>query len=73
MYKIKNPMNISLNNIKKFFINLGLEEMVNQSVSRDLSVNEMKVDNPYKPDLKDLYRLSQTFMDCEMCKDSNGF
>jgi hypothetical protein len=57
MYKIKNSMNISLNNIKKFFINLGLEEMVNQSVSRDLNVNEMKVDNPYKPDLKDLYRL----------------
>ena len=53
MYKIKNSINISLNNIKKFFINLGLEEMVNQSVSRDLNVNEMKVDNPYKPDLKD--------------------
>ena len=57
MYKLKNPVNVSLSNIKNFFINLGLEEMVNQSVSRDLNVNEMKVDNPYKPDLKDLYRL----------------
>ena len=57
MYKWKNPVNVSLSNIKNFFINLGLEEMVNQSVSRDLNVNAMKVDNPYKPDLKDLYRL----------------
>ena len=57
MYQIKNPKNISLNSIKNFFFNLGLDEMIHQSITRDLNVNEMRVDNPYKPDLKDLYRL----------------
>ena len=57
MYKLKNPKNISLDRIKKFFINLGLKEMVKQSTNPELKVNEMKVINPYKPDLKDLYRL----------------
>ena len=57
MYKLKNPKNISLDRIKKFFINLGLKEMVKQSTNPELKVNEMKVINPYNPDLKDLYRL----------------
>ena len=57
MYQIKKPKNISLDGIKNFFINLGLEEMIHESITRDLNVNEMRVDKPYKPDLKDLYRL----------------
>ena len=57
MLKIKNPRKISLNNIKKFFSNLGLDEMIKSSNEPELKVNEMKVNNPYKPDLKDLYRL----------------
>ena len=54
MLKIKNPRKISLNNIKKFFSNLGLDEMIKSSNEPELKVNEMKVNNPYKPDLKDL-------------------
>ena len=57
MFKIKNPKKISLKRIKKFFISLGLIEMVKESISPELKVNEMKVNNPYKPDLRDLYRL----------------
>ncbi len=57
MFKIKNPKKISLKSIKKFFISLGLIEMVKESISPELKVNEMRVNNPYKPDLRDLYRL----------------
>tara|TARA_B100000780_G_C21123505_1_gene455319 strand:- start:826 stop:1617 length:792 start_codon:yes stop_codon:yes gene_type:complete len=57
MYQIKSPKNISINDIKKFFINLGLGEMVKQSAGPEQKVNEMTISNPYKPDLKDLYRL----------------
>ena len=57
MSKYKKPKKISYQKIVNFFIKKGLKDLVDESKKRELSVNEMKVKSPYKPDLDDLYRL----------------
>lgn len=43
--------------LEDFFLDLGLQELVNLSRSRDREVNELNIKVPYKPELIDLYRL----------------
>lgn len=57
MYKIKLPSNPSKRTLEKFFKSLGLAEMVNNSKEKSLKVNQMIRSKPYRPDLKDLYRI----------------
>jgi hypothetical protein len=57
--KILVPKKITDFQIKKFFINKNLNELINLSKLRDLKVNEMIINSPYKPGLNDLYRLYQ--------------
>lgn len=57
MNKYKKPKIIPYQKIVNFFVRKGLKDLVNESKKPELSVNEMKVKSPYKPDLSDLYRL----------------
>jgi hypothetical protein len=57
--KILVPKKISNIQIKKFFKNKNLNELINLSKLRDLKVNEMIINSPFKPELNDLYRLYQ--------------
>jgi len=43
--------------LKSYFIEQGLEEIVDASDAPGLSVNEMITETPYLPELEDLYRL----------------
>lgn len=47
----------SENSLKKYFLKHGLNLVVDSSNKPNRSVNEMVVDEPYKPELKDLYIL----------------
>ena len=57
--KILVPKKITNIEIKKFFKNKNLNELINISKFRDPKVNEMIINSPYKPELNDLYRLYQ--------------
>ena len=57
--KILVPKKITDIQIKKFFKNKNLNELINLSKLRDLKVNEMIINSPFKPELNDLYRLYQ--------------
>ena len=57
--KILVPKKITIIQIKKFFKNKNLNELINLSKLRDPRVNEMNINSPYKPELNDLYRLYQ--------------
>lgn len=59
MVKIKLPPNKTKKQIEDFFIKKGLYLLVSESKKKNLSVNEMIIKAPYKPDLNDLYRLYQ--------------
>jgi hypothetical protein len=54
---IKIPSVIDIEEIKDYFIKNQLEVVVLESKGVDLPVNEMLSQEPYKPDLEDLYRL----------------
>ena len=48
----------NLKQVEKFFLNLGLEEIINNSKARTLKVNEkIGAKKPFKPKLYDLYNL----------------
>jgi hypothetical protein len=57
--KILVPKKITNIEIKKFFKNKNLNELINLSKFQDTKVNEMIINSPYKPELNDLYRLYQ--------------
>ena len=57
--KILVPKKINNIQLKKFFKNKNLNQLINLSKLRDLKVNEMIINSPYKPELNDLYRLYQ--------------
>jgi hypothetical protein len=57
--KILVPKKITNIEIKKFFKNKNLNELINLSKFQDPKVNEMIINSPYKPELNDLYRLYQ--------------
>lgn len=57
--KIKLPKKISHSQLKNYFIKLGLKNLVNESRKRDQRVNEIITKNVYKPELYDLYRISE--------------
>ena len=58
MYKkIKIPKKIKKKELLKFFKDLNLDFLINQSFQTDLKVNEINPLSPYKPELTDLYRL----------------
>ena len=61
---IKFPREVSDKQIEQFFINSGLKELVKISKIKSkktdyLNYHGMIVDNPYKPELRSLYRLFQ--------------
>ncbi len=49
--------------LKKYFIDHGMDEIVMNSNQPTLEVNDMITDNPYKPELEDLYRLHRFVID----------
>jgi len=57
--KVKFPKKISQKKLEKYFIDLGLKNLVIQSKRRDQKVNELITKNVYKPELDDLYRISE--------------
>ena len=59
MINIKLPKNKDKKSIEKFFISKGLKTLVDQSKRKKRLVNEIVVDEPYFPELNDLYRLHQ--------------
>ena len=44
-------------NLEQHFLDLGFEELVSESRRPPLGVNDMQVQEPYRPELRDLYRL----------------
>jgi hypothetical protein len=59
MIKIKIPPNKSKIFIENFFIKKGLKSLLDLSKRGKPSVNQMMVNEPYIPELNDLYRLYQ--------------
>jgi hypothetical protein len=57
--KILVPKKITNIEIKKFFKNKNLNELINLSKLQNPKVNEMIINSPYQPELNDLYRLYQ--------------
>ena len=57
--KIKLPKKISQSQLKNYFIKLGLKNLVNLSRRKDQKINELVTSNVYKPELYDLYRISE--------------
>ena len=58
-YKFKKPILKNRKFIENFFRKKGLNLLVKLSKKKKLLVNEMILDEPYKPDLNDLYYLYQ--------------
>jgi hypothetical protein len=56
---IKLPKKISLLEIEKFFIKKKLIKLVEESKKKSPRVNDMIINTPYKPELRDLYNLYQ--------------
>ena len=59
LYRIKLPFSKSEKFIENFFYKKNLKLLVELSKKRKLNVNEMSPNEPYIPELKDLYRLYQ--------------
>ncbi len=59
MINIKRPKYKKLKNIENFFIKRGLKQLVDLSKKKKPSVNQMFVNEPYIPELDDLYNLYQ--------------
>ena len=59
IYKCKKPVNKNEKFIKNFFIKKGLKLLVDLSKGKKLSVNQIVVNEPYIPELDDLYNLYQ--------------
>jgi hypothetical protein len=59
MKKIIFPKKLNFSQIKNFFHTKDLGFILNFSNKGKLNINEMKVSDPFKPDLYDLYRLYQ--------------
>ncbi len=59
MKKINIPKNLSYAEIKKFFLKKNLSLLVDNASDKETGVNNMILSDPFKPDLKDLYRLYQ--------------
>jgi len=55
----KIPKAISHQKLINFFNNENLKLIIDSSKGKDLNINDMKVQNPYKAQLKDLYSLYQ--------------
>ena len=58
-YKCKKPINKNNKFIENFFIKKGLKPLVDLSNKKKPSVNQMILDEPYIPELDDLYNLYQ--------------
>lgn len=58
-YKIKYPQKISSSELELYFLDLGFEELVEASKEKPRTINQMNMENPYPPELEDLYRLHQ--------------
>lgn len=56
---MKKLLNKNQKFIENFFIKKGLKFLVNLSRKKKLSVNQMEVNEPYAPNLDDLYNLYQ--------------
>ena len=55
--KIKIPKKVSKKQLKEFFEGKGLEKLNILSNTKNLKINQMISDSPYKPELDDLYRI----------------
>ena len=58
-YNFKKPKNNNQKLIENFFIKKGLKSLVDLSKKKKLSVNQMTINEPYIPELDDLYNLYQ--------------
>tara|TARA_B100001057_G_scaffold501148_1_gene621094 strand:+ start:2524 stop:3342 length:819 start_codon:yes stop_codon:yes gene_type:complete len=58
-YEYKKPINNKKKNIENFFIKKGLKSLVDLSKKKKRSVNQIIVNEPYIPELDDLYNLYQ--------------
>ena len=58
-YKCKKPINKNKKFVENFFIKKGLRSLVDLSKKKKPSVNQMILDEPYIPELDDLYNLYQ--------------
>ena len=56
---VKFPTNKTKKEIEKFFVKKNLIDLIKSSKQAKLSINQMLVNKPYKPELFDLYRLYQ--------------
>ncbi len=56
---MKKPVNKKQNFIENFFIKKGLKSLVDLSKKKKLLVNQMTMNEPYTPELYDLYNLYQ--------------
>ncbi len=56
---VKFPTNKTKKEIEKFFVKKNLTDLIKSSKQEKLSINQMLVNKPYKPELFDLYRLYQ--------------
>ena len=54
---VKFPKKLSQTQIEQFFIDQNLKSLIYLSKGKSYTVNEMIVNQPYKPELVDLYRL----------------
>ena len=63
--KIKDliPKNISSGEQENYFIHHKMNEIVEKSKAESRGINEMQVENLYKPELDDLYRLHKLVVD----------
>jgi len=59
IYKFKKPLSKNQNFIENFFIKKGLKSLVDLSKKKKNSINEMILNEPYIPELADLYNLYQ--------------
>ena len=59
MIRLKKPKFKKNKDVERFFIDKGLQELVSLSKKKNLSVNQLNVDEAYIPELKDLYNLYQ--------------
>jgi len=59
MINFKKPKYKKIKDLEKFFIKKGLKKIVDLSKKKKPSVNQMILDEPYVPELNDLYNLYQ--------------
>ena len=56
---VKFPTNKTKKRLKNFLLKISLIDLIKSSKQAKLSINQMLVNKPYKPELFDLYRLYQ--------------